>query len=414
MKRLNKLFKWLIVYLAVMGPGLVTAFADNDAGGVATYSVAAAKFGYQILIILIPITLVLAITQEIGARLAIVSGRGLADMIRERYGVSVSLLIFLLVFGVNFGVILQDMSGLKDALVLFGYDYRIYLPLVVAILFFFLVKSSYQNTERLFFIVMIFYLTYFASAVMAKPDWHMVFKSIVVPQGKMSFDFLYTSIAVLGTTVTAWGQFVIASSIRDKKLTPGDLKYEQLDVTVASMLSNIFTLFMMVAVAATIFANHIKIEGAADAAIAIRPFAGNLSGIFFGIGLLAAGFLGCAIVPISTAYAFSELFGYEGSLDLGFRKSKVFYGFFLFQLLLALVVVMQPKFNLFSITLYADFFNGIMLPVIFFFLYKFANNAEIMGKYKNSRLQNLFLIGTGVIITVGGFIGAFGKFFFKF
>lgn len=411
MKKLKRFLQWLPIYLAVMGPGLVTAFADNDAGGVATYSVAASKFGYQILITLIPITFVLALTQEIGARLAIVSGRGLADMIRERYGVTISLVIFLLVFFVNFGVILQDMSGLKDALVLFGYNYRIYLPLVVAILFFFLVKSTYHNTERLFFIVMIFYLTYFASAVMAKPNWGIVLKSIVVPQGKMSFDLIYTSIAVLGTTVTAWGQFVIASTIRDKKLTPGDLKYEQLDVYVASFVSNVFTLFMMVAVAATIFSNHIKIEGAAEAAIAIRPFAGNLSGIFFGIGLLAAGFLGCAIVPISTAYAFSELFGYEGSLDLGFRKSKVFYGFFLFQLILALIIVMQPKFNLFQITLYADFFNGIILPVIFFFLYKFANNVEIMGKYKNTRLQNFFLIATGVIITVAGLIGALGEFF---
>lgn len=411
MKRLKKIFQRLSIFLAIMGPGLVTAFADNDAGGVATYSVAASKFGYQILITLIPITVVLAVTQEIGARIAIVSGKGLADMIRERYGVVVSLFIFLLVFFVNFGVILQDVSGLKSALTLFGYDYRIYLPIVLAILFFFLVKSSYHNTERLFFIVMIFYLTYFASAIMAKPDWGLVAKSLVIPQGKMSFDLIYTSIAVLGTTVTAWGQFVIASTIRDKKLSTGDLKYEQLDVYLASVVSNTFTLFMMVAVAATIFMNHIPIEGAAEASLAIRPFAGNLSGIMFGIGLLAAGFLGCAIVPISTAYAFSELFGYEGSLDLSFRKSKFFYGFFLFQLLLALAIVMRPNFSLFQITLYADFFNGIMLPVIFFFLYKFANNPEIMGKYKNNRLQNILLLGTGVLITIAALAGGVGKFF---
>ncbi len=167
--------------MAVMGPGLVTAFADNDAGGVATYSVAAGKFGYQILITLIPITVVLFITQEIGARIALASGKGLADLVRERHGVRISLLMLLMVFIVNFGVILQDMSGLKSALQLFGFDYRIYLPLLLIFLCIFLVKSSYKKTERLFFVLIVFYLSYLFSAVLVKPDWGHVFKSIIIP-----------------------------------------------------------------------------------------------------------------------------------------------------------------------------------------------------------------------------------------
>lgn len=410
MKKLFRL-KFLIYLMGVMGPGLVTAFADNDAGGVATYSVAAAKYGYQILITLIPITVVLIITQEIGARIALASGKGLSDLVRERYGIITSLFMLLMVFCVNFGVILQDMSGLKSALQLFGLDYRIYLPLLLIFLFLFLVKSSYKKTERLFFVLILFYLSYLFSAVLVKPDWGHVFRSIIIPQGKMSFDLIYTSVAVLGTTVTAWGQFVIASSIKDKKLTANDMKVSQFEVVAASFISNTFTMFMMVAVAATIFTHGLSIGDAAEASVAIKPLAGNLAGILFGVGLLVAGFLGCAIVPLSTAYMYSELFGYEGSLDQGFSKSKFFYGFFVFQILLASIFVMQPSFSLFQFTLYADFLNGLILPVIFIYLYRFANNGEIMGKYVNTKFQNFILVGCGVIITLAVSFGLIGKVF---
>lgn len=391
-----------------MGPGLVTAFADNDAGGVATYSVAASKFGYQILITLIPITVVLFVTQEIGVRIALASGKGLADLIRERFGIVTSLIIFILVFIVNFGVILQDVSGLKSALQLFGLDYRIYLPLLLIILFIFLVKSTYKKTERLFFLLILFYLSYLFSAILAKPDWGVIAKSIVVPQGKMSFNFIYTSVAVLGTTVTAWGQFIIASSLKDKKLTASDMRIEQFEVVFASIVSNVFTMFMMVAVAATVFQNHLHIGSAAEAAVAIKPLAGDLAGILFGVGLFVAGFLGCAIVPLSTAYAFSELFGYEGSLNQGLQKSKFFYGFFVFQVVLAAIFVMQPNFSLFSFTLYADFLNSVILPVMFIFLFNFANSKDIMGKFVNNKLQNIILVGCGIIITLAVMAGLVG------
>jgi NRAMP (natural resistance-associated macrophage protein)-like metal ion transporter len=410
MKKLFKL-KFLLYLLGVIGPGLVTAFADNDAGGVATYSVAASKFGYQILFTLIPITVVLFITQEIGVRIALASGKGLADLVRERLGVTVSLLLLVMVFVVNFGVILQDMSGLKSALQLFGFDYRIYLPLLLMFLFFFLVKSSYKKTERLFFVLILFYLSYMFSAVLVKPDWGHVFRSIIIPQGKLSFDLIYTSVAVLGTTVTAWGQFVIASSIKDKKLTASDMKISQFEVVAASFISNTFTMFMIVAVAATIFTQGLHIGDAAEASIAIRPLAGDLAGILFGVGLLVAGFLGCAIVPLSTAYMYSELFGYEGSLDQGFHKSRFFYGFFIFQIALAAIFVMQPSFSLFKITLYADFLNGMILPVIFYFLYRFANNPDIMGKYKNNKMQNIVLLSCGIVVSLAVVFGLVGKIF---
>lgn len=403
-------YKKLILFFAVVGPGLITAFADNDAGGVATYSVAASKFGYSILTTLIPITIVLAITQEIGARIAIVTGKGLGDLIRERFGIRISILIFSLLFFVNFGVILQDLGGLKDGLRLFQLNYFIFLPIVLFLLFIFIISASYKKIERFFLFLLLFYLAYLFSAIMSGPDISLTLKALVMPVGKINFDYLYTSIAVLGTTVTAWGQFFINSYVKDKKLTPSRLKYEQLEVYIGAFLTDIFSLFMMVAVAATIFKNGITINGAADAALAIKPLAGILASELFGIGLLVAGFLGCAIVPLATAYAFSEFFGYSGSLDTRFSKSKLFYIFFIIQILFGSVFIFFPQISLFKITLYADFFNGIMLPIIFFFLYKFANDQELMGQYKNTKLQNILLVGAGVIITIAALVGGFGEF----
>ena len=408
---LNRFKKQLIIFLIVAGPGFITAFADNDAGGVATYSVAAAKYGYQILIILIPITLILAVTQEVGARITLATGKGLADLIRERFGIMTTFFIFGLTSLVNFGVILQDISGLKSALQLFHINYQIFLPIILVLLILFLIKSSYSKIEKLLFFVMFFYLTYFFSAIMAKPDWGFVAKSLFVPNGKISFDFIYTSIAVLGTTVTLWGQFVISSTIKDKKITPSKMKFQQLEIYLASILSNTFTLFMIVAVSATLFVNKINIEGAAEAALAIKPFAGNLAGVLFGVGLFAAGFLGCLIVPLSTAYAFSEFFGYQGSLNDNFKKSRFFYIFFIAQIIIGAIIALQPKFSLFQFTIFASFINGITLPVIFYYLYKFSNDRDLMDKYKNNWLQNFLIISPAVLIIIGSIIGVVGQIF---
>lgn len=396
--------------MAVVGPGLITAFADNDAGGVATYSVAASKFGYSMLTTLIPVTIVLMITQEIGSRLAVISGKGLGDLIREKFGIRMSVLIFALLFFVNFGVIIQDIGGLKDGLALFHLNLWIFMPIVIGFLFLFITKASYAKVEKFFLFLIFFYVAYFISAILSKPDWGLVGKSLVMPTGKVSFNYLYTAIAVLGTTVTAWGQFFINSYVKDKKLTVDRIKYNRFEIYVGAFLTDIVSLFMMVAVAATIFAHNVQIQGAADAALAIKPFAGDLAGVMFGAGLIVAGFIGAAIVPLATAYAFSEFFGYEGSLDVSFSRSRLFYGFFIVQVLLGVIAVSFPNFALFKFTLYADFLNGLFLPVIFFFLYKFSNDKEIMGKYKNSRLQNILLVGSGLVITIAALVGGIGSF----
>ena len=407
---LSKNLKRIIVFLTILGPGIITAFADNDAAGVATYSVAASKFGYAILTTLIPITIVLAITQEIGARLAVVTGKGMGDLVRERFGIRIAIPVFVVTFFVNMIVIVQNVSGVKSALALFRLDYRILLPLILGLLFIFIVKSSYKIIEKFFFLLIFFYGSYFLSAVLAKPDWGLTIKSLFIPTGKLNIDYIFTSIAVLGTTVTLWGQFFINSSIKDKKITTARLKYERLEVYIGSFLTDLFSLLMMVAVIATLFKNGIVIKDAAEAALAIKPFAGELAGIFFGYGLLIAGILGCIIVPLSTAYAFAEFFGYEGSLDTDFKKSRLFYSFFLLQIFLGVVIAFLPQISLFKITLVANFINGLILPVMFYFLFRFANDEELLGDYRNNAFQNVMLIGSAALISIGAIVATFGVF----
>ena len=359
----------IIVALAIVGPGIITAVADNDAAGVSTYTMAAATFGYQIFIILIPMTILLAVTQEIGARIAIVAEKGLADLIRERYGVRVALLMYGLLFFVNLAVVVMNVAGLKSALILFGLNPYAFLPAIIVGLFLFVALASYSVVERFFFILIAFYGTYVASAFMAKPDWSLAVQSLAIPTGELSPKLLYTGIAVIGTTITAWGQFFINSYMKDKRLTVEQLKYSRLEVYIGAIITDLLSFFIMVAVAATIFAHRIRITDAAGAAMAIRPFAGDFAGILFGAGLLFAGMLGCVIVALTTAYAFSEFFGYSGSLDETLRKSKLFYTTLLIQLVIGTVIALLPNVSLFTITLAANFINGSILPIIFFFLY---------------------------------------------
>lgn len=399
----------ILIAMAIVGPGIITAVADNDAAGVSTYSMAAATFGYQIFIILIPMTILLAVTQEIGARIAIVAEKGLADLIRERYGVRIALLMYGLLFLVNLAVVIMNVAGLKSALILFGLNPYIFLPAIIVGLFLFVVLNSYSIVERFFFILIAFYVTYIASAFLAKPDWGLAVQSLVVPTGSITPRFLYTAIAVIGTTITAWGQFFINSYVKDKHLTVDQIKYSRVEVYLGAIVTDTLTFFLMVAVAATIFANKLTITDAAGAALAITPFAGQFAGLLFGVGLLFAGLLGCVIVALTTAYAFSEFFGYSGSLDEHFRQSRLFYTTLLIQLVIGTIVALMPNISLFKITLAANFINGAILPIIFFFLYQFANNEAIMGTHVNNKAQNWMLAVSSAIIITSVVVGIVGQ-----
>lgn len=417
------IFNWkrfrnqFLLFLAVVGPGLITAMADNDAGGVATYTVAAALYGMSSQYFVVLTTILLAVTQEIGARIAIVTGKGLGDLIREEYGARVAVILFFFYFFVNQGVVLQNVTGLKSAIQIFGLPWQPVLILSCLTLIFLVIVLNYKNLQRIFLVTILFYATYIFSAVLSHPHWGEALKqSLVFPNKAYITDFKYwfTLIAVLGTTVTAWGQFFVNSYVADKGIKVSELKEEKTEVYMSSVLTNFFSWMIAVAVTYTLFAHRIVVSDGFSAALAIKPLAGALSSTLFATGLLAASFLGLTIVPLATAYVFTEFFGYERTLNASFLKGRVFYTFFIIQIALGLSVALFPKINLFGLTLYADYLNGAMLPVIFYFLIKFSEDKLIMGeKYISKGFASWFLKISAVVITFAVIVSFVGKFIIK-
>ncbi len=389
----------LIIFFAVFGPATITAMADNDGAGVATYSLAGAKFGYSILFVLLIVTILLAITQEMGVRIAIVTGKGLGDLIRERYGVLISLIVFFGLAIANIGTIVADFAAIKATAMLFHLPVVPIILFVVLMAFIFVTRGSYRSNQRIFLVASLFFFCYVISAIKARPDWGLALKSLILPTNiQLNKDFVLAVIAVLGTTITPWGQFFINSYILDKKLSIDKLKYEQLETFFGAFLTDFFSFFMIVATAATLFVNRITLVSGEQAALAIKPFAGELASILFGLGMLNAGFMGVVVVSLSTAYAFSEFFGNEGSLDAPFEKDKIFYRLFLSQLIIAAVIVLLPSISLFKLVFFTQALNGALLPFMFFFLLKITNNKELMGKQINNRWYNYFAIISSVVI----------------
>lgn len=412
--KINVFWRRFKLFLFVLGPGVITAIADNDAGGVATYTLGAALYGMNSQFLIIPVTLLLAITQEIGARIAIVTKKGLGDLIRERYGIKLSLFIFFLYFITNQGVVLQNISGLKASLELFNLPWQIFLIFFCLLLILLVILLDYKKLQRIFIVMILFYISYIVSAILVKPDWRQALRqSLIIPDKKYWFDISYwfTHIAVLGTTITAWGQFFVHSYIIDKKLDIEHLKAEKAEVYLGAFLTNFFSWMMAVAVTYSLFINGIKVTDGFTAALAIKPLAGDTAFILFGLGLFGASILGLSIVPLATAYVFSEMFGYEGSLDADFKKGKLFYSFFIIQVLLGLLIALFPKTQLFALTLYVDFLNGAMLPLIFYFLIKFSQDKEIMGKYALKGLSLFFLKVCALVLTFAVLVTFLGKIF---
>lgn len=406
----------LLIFLAIVGPGLITAVADNDAAGVATYSVAASLYGMSSQYLIIVTTLLLAITQEIGVRIAIVTGKGLGDLIREHYGVRVAAAIFLAYFFVNQAVVVQEVSGLKAAIQLFDLPWQLILISICALLILLVIRLNFKNLQRIFLFTILFYATYIFSAVLAHPNWGQALKeSLILPNRSYlsSPGYWFTIIAVLGTTVTAWGQFFVNSFMADKGLKPDQLKLARWEVYFGAVVTNFFSWMIAIAVTYTLFIHHQVVTDGFIAARAIEPFAGALSATLFATGLLAASFLGLTIVPLATAYVFTELFGYERTLDANFAKGRAFYTFFISQIVLGLIITLFPKINLFGLTLYANYLNGAILPVIFYFLIRFSENPQIMGEFISKGFSKWFLRAAAVIIALAVITTFFSQFIVK-
>jgi Mn2+/Fe2+ NRAMP family transporter len=401
----SSLWKRLLLVLAVFGPATITAMADNDAGGVATYSIAGAKLGYPILFILPIITVLLGITQEMGMRLTIITRRGLADLIRERYGVRTALFMFGTLLFANIGTLITELSAVKTTSVMFGIPPIPAVIVIVIFAFVLITRGNYKITQTIMLLACGFFLVYIFSAIKAKPDWQLALSNLIYPHGvrftsAYMLNYLIIGMGVLGTTITPWGQFFVSSFAYDKKIEPGQVRLSQLETYWGAFLTDFFSFFMIVATAGTLFVNHIVLDSGERAAMAIAPFAGNLAAKFFAIGILNAGFMGLVIVSLSTAYAFAEFFGLSGSLDDTFKESKTFYILYIVQLLIATLFVILSNVTLFQVALVTQIINAIALPLVFYFLISLTSDHELMGSYVNNAFQKNFAIVSSVAIII--------------
>ncbi len=400
----NILWRKVLLFLTVFGPATITAMADNDAGGVATYSIAGAKLGYPILFLLPIITLLLAVTQEMGMRLTVISRRGLADLIREKYGVRAAIFMFIALLIANIGTLVTEISAVKTTSAMFNVPQVPAIIAIVLLSFLVIIRGNYKFTQNIMLLATVFFLAYIFSAFKARPDWGLALSNLVYPHG-VEFsnvymrDFLIIGMGVLGTTITPWGQFFISSFASDKKIEKGKVGLSQVETYLGAFLTDFFSFFMIVATAATLYVNHINLQSGDQAAMAIQPFAGQLAGVLFAVGILNAGFMGLVVVSLSTAYAYAEFFGVSGSLDDSFKKSKTFYVLYTLQLVIAVLVSIFTNVSLFQIAVITQIINAIALPLVFFFLIKLTNDSELMGDYVNNNFQKWFsIISSGVIV----------------
>ncbi len=410
MKTFRTYFLRFLPLLAVIGPGIISGSVDNDAGGITTYSIAGAQFGFGLLWVLFLTTFSLAITQEIGARMGLATGKGLAALIRERFGIRWTSWIMLVLLIANIGTIAAEFAGIAAAMDIFNVPHIISVGVATIAIFFLVTKGSFKNLERIFLITSAFYLVYVVSAILAHPNWHMATKSIIIPSFQLNKTYLLTLIAVIGTTITPWGQFFIQDYVVDKKLTKDDMNIERGDVFFGSFITNFISFFIIVACAATIFAHHQVITSAKDAALALQPLAGNLASILFAFGLLNASIFGAALVPVSTSYVVTEAFGFESGLNFGFRDAKQFYGLFAFLLIIGSLLVILPFVPLLTILFVSQAINAVLLLPILVFVFILSNDKKLLNGYANNKAINIVVIITFLAIAISSVIYFFSLF----
>lgn len=390
----------LLVLLAVIGPGIITANADNDAGGITTYSVAGAHYGYGLLWIMPLVALALIIVQEMCARLGVVTGKGLADLIRESLGVRLTALIIGVVVLANLANTVSEFAGVAASMEIFGVSKYISVPLAAAGVWLLVVRANYRVVERVLLLASVVYLSYLASGILARPDWHVVLQAVTTPSFHWDAGYVTIFVTIIGTTIAPWMQFYQQASIVDKGLKPADFAYERVDVVVGSLFAVVVALFITVACAATLHAGDVNIETAKDAALALRPLAGDYAAALFALGLLNASVFSALILPLSTAYVLCEAFGWERGIDRSFRQAPVFFGAYSALIVLGAAIILLPFQSLVQVMLASQTLNGVLLPVILAVMLHLINDRRLMGRFANGRTANVLAWTTVVVLII--------------
>lgn len=388
-----------LVLLAVIGPGIITANVDNDAGGITTYSVAGAHFGLSLMWMLPLVAVLLIIVQEMSARLGVVTGKGLGDLIRESMGVRATALILGILLIANLANTVSEFAGVAASMELFGISKYISVPIAAIVVWLLIVKGSYKLVERVFLIASALYLSYVASGLLANPSLPVVLTSFVTPSFHFNADYVTIFVTIIGTTIAPWMQFYQQSAIVDKGLKIKDFVYERIDVIVGSVFAVFVAGFIVIACAATIFQNGLRIENAADAAVALGPLAGQYAEILFAFGLLNASVFSAAILPLSTAYVVCEAFGWESGVSRDWTDAPAFFTIYTALIVLGGGIILLPIRSLIEAMLASQTLNGVLLPVILIVMLRLINDKRLMGAYVNGRVLNLItLVSVGVLI----------------
>lgn len=390
----------LLMYIAILGPGMITANAGNDAGGIATFASVGAEFGYSLLWILIPIAISLGIVQEMCARMGAVTGKGLADLIRERFGVRWTALIMLSLLIANAGVTVSEFVGIAAAAELFNVSRYIAVPLAAVLVWWLVVKGSYQKVEKAFLAMSVVFLGYIVSAFLSRPDWSAVAVGLVRPSLRLEHAFIFTLVAVIGTTISPYMQVYVQSSVVDKGVTPDNYRETKTDVWVGTAFAILIVFFIVVSTAATLHKSGIQISTAADAAQALRPLAGRYAETLFGLGLFGASMLAAGVLPLATAYSISEALGFEKGVSRSFREAPIFLGTFTFLVAFGAAIAVIPGLPLIRVLLVTQVINGLLLPFVLFAVLRLVNNREVMGSHVNGPIYNAAAWLTAIVVTL--------------
>lgn len=401
-KRSIRLWRTRVFFLlAVVGPGFITANVDNDAGGIYTYSFAGARFGYSLLWTVIPMTIALVVIQEMSARMGVVTGKGLSDLIREEYGFRITFLMMAALVVTNLANVVAEFAGIASSLELFHISKYVSVPIAAAVVWFIVVRGDYKTIEKVFLVASLFYIAYIIAGVLAGPDWRAAAMATVRPPTTALKDstYIYFIVGIVGATIAPWMQFYLQASVVEKGTTVRQYKLARLDVLVGSIFAPIVAWFIMVACAATLFAHgQTRIASAADAAQALRPLAGEWAYVLFAAGLFNASLFAASILPLSTAYTVCEGLGFESGVDKKFGEAPVFYWLYTLLIAAGAAVILWPGFPLLKITVLSQVLNGFLLPFVLVFMLLLVNKRELMGEHVNSRLYNAIAGATTVIM----------------
>jgi len=390
----------LVAFMAIVGPGIITANVDNDAGGITTYSLAGAHYGYLLLWVLIPVTFALIVVQEMCARMGAITGKGLADLIRENFGVKLTFFIMIGLLIANLANTMAEFSGIAASGEIFGVNKYIMVPLGALLVWWMVVKGSYRQVEKIFLVASLFYVSYILSGIFARPDWGQVAHHTITPTIQLRPAFVTMLIAVVGTTIAPWMQFYQQSAVVDKGVSARDYGYCRTDVIIGCITAIVVAFFITLTTAATLHVNHISINTAKDAALALEPLAGRYASSLFAFGLLNASLFAASILPLATAYSVCEGIGWERGLNLSFKEAPEFYGLYTGIIALGAGFVLIPRAPLLLIMYLSQVANGILLPVVLIFMLVLINNTALMGRYRNSRAFNLIAWATAIIMIV--------------